>query len=126
MFVFPPGTTPVTPTLPLYLHPNNPPSKACASVTKDQMGANITLSITQWYDSNTDATCVTQPKDIFSLFPTGGHYVVIVAVDSDGCTSHGCVDEASTNGENNNLRRVEFDLPIHPVTRTILLPMITR
>jgi hypothetical protein len=127
MFVFPPGTTEKAPKLPLYLNPTNPPSKACASVTKDQMGINVTLTISQWYNPDTDATCASDPKDILSLFPTGGHYVVYVAVDSDGCSSHGCVNEASTGGESNNLKRLEFDLPVSgPTKRTILLPLVMR
>jgi hypothetical protein len=123
LFVFGPGQTPVTPTLPLDLHPGNPPSAACASVAKIALPPEAVLSITDWYDP---ATCVTQRKNLISLFTNPGHYVVIAAVDSTcgPALPNACVTEGSTGGESNNLKRLEFD--VAKVGYVMLLPSVRR
>jgi hypothetical protein len=125
LFVFGPGDTPVTPTLPLDLHPSNPPSAACASIPKIDMPAEQLLSITEWYDP---ATCVTQQKNIVSLFTEPGHYVVIAAVDSTcgAALPNACVTEGSTGGESNNLKRLEFNVAEGEIGYVLQLPIIRR
>jgi hypothetical protein len=109
LFVFGPGQTPVTPTLPLGSNP--PGDVACVNINKSQMPADGMLSILQWHNT-ADQTCSIQPKAYNTIFSAPGHYVVIVAVDT-ACPqrSYGCVNEGTAGGESNNLRRLEFDIP---------------
>jgi hypothetical protein len=110
LFIFGPGQTAVTPTLPLELNPSNPKSAACVNINKNDMGVDSKITILQWYDP-ADATCGSTRKALQPSFTTPGHYIVIVAVDT-ACPEHsyGCVNEGTSGGEGNNLKRKEFDI----------------
>jgi hypothetical protein len=74
------------------------------------MGVDSKITILQWYDP-ADATCGSTRKALQPSFTTPGHYIVIVAVDT-ACPEHsyGCVNEGTSGGESNNLKRKEFDI----------------
>jgi hypothetical protein len=120
LFIFGPGETVVPPTIPVGA--NAPGDAGCVEVSKNAMPAEATLSISQWNDV---ATC-SKPTTIMQRFTKGGHYVVFVAVDT-GCSQSPfeCVNEGTT-GENNNIQRLDFDLPNNAVRYPMRLPIILR
>ena len=113
MFIFGPEETVQQPQLPIDRFPSNPPSKAYTVVNKSLMGANASLSITnyKWCSSSDEnyQTCSEIP--LSTLFPIAGTYTVIIAVDSYGCTEVGCVNESASGAEDNNTSQTEVILP---------------
>ena len=72
--------------------------------------------------------CGSTRKALQPSFTTPGHYIVIVAVDT-ACPEHsyGCVNEGTSGGEGNNLKRKEFDIAVGQVAYPdTLLPVISK
>jgi len=119
LFVFGPGKTVVPPTIPVGT--NAPGDVGCAQISKNALPAEASINITQWMDAG---QCTT-PVDISEQFTQPGHYVVFVAVDTGCATSpYECVNEGTTGGEDNNIKRVEFDLA--GVRYPMRLPIVVR
>ncbi|MCS6842348.1 MAG: galactose oxidase, partial [Roseiflexus sp.] len=155
VFIFPPGVTPIVPTLPLLTSDGNslsnpalaPYHRACLQIPKRFMQKDVTYLIREtdrWSDVRTVgidgcASAVTNSasgrgKLLRDFFDQGsGVYKVILVADSDK-TLHGLVRESDTNDGNyptelNNVSAI-FDVNFvaggAPPPIFIFLPLVTR
>lgn len=119
VFIFPPGVTPISPTLPLFAPGGNslsnpalaPYHRACLQIPKWVMQKNVTFTIAEtfrWSDVKAGATCVSAitnatngtGKLLRDFFDQGsGVYKVILVADSD-MTLHGLVRESDSDDGN--------------------------
>ncbi len=119
VFIFPPGVTPIEPTLPLLASDNQslnnpalaPYHRACLQIPKWVMQKDVIFTIAEtfrWSDVQAGESCVSAAthtrngtgKTLRNFFDRGsGVYKVILVADSDK-TLHGMVRESDTNDGN--------------------------
>lgn len=119
VFIFPPGVTPIVPTLPLLASDNQslnnpalaPYHRACLQIPKWVMQKDVTFTIAEtfrWSDVKAGESCASAAtharngtgKILRSFFDQGsGVYKVVLVADSDK-TLHGMVRESDTNDGN--------------------------
>ncbi|MBC8161126.1 MAG: hypothetical protein H7Z42_07890 [Roseiflexaceae bacterium] len=136
LFVYPPGETPVKPTIPIPDTSAN--NVACSSVAREAMGPDAVYSLADWYTVAPNTSCDIGARfDLLQLVQArgAGEYTVFLVIDST-CGNgdpKGCVDETDAKageGEANNVVEYKFTVPAPSVpggglvSYDIQLPMV--